>query len=432
MKDNTHINKILHQSTPTLSKEAKATLWSNIETNLSVPVSTPSPYHFTFISARWLAPVALALILVISVGGVGTVAAAEQSKPGDLLYPIERAVENLQLFLASDERSAELQAEFARKRLLELRAIIDEELASLDNETTINASSSATTSDSTKRSVSIATTENTRINFAVSEFVKQLSTVENNDARQAVLSLIKDTDGIIVGEDEEKRVRIEDNKVEFRYEDDETGERIRIREKDGELRVEVKSDDSKDEDKDQDDDSRDSRRTSSATSIDEAEADVFRDTTSVKVELRNGQTLRFTTKATSRAGVVAEIVARTGATSAEVDAVLDFEVEDRSSRTSEQDDDSRDSDERESNDNSDSRDDNDERDDNRSDDSTSQTKIEVEVKNGRAEVKVEQNNQKDEFVLTYINRTALIAEIALKTGLSQTAVSSVLDLEIDD
>jgi hypothetical protein len=65
----------------------------------------------------------------------------------------------------------------------------------------------------------------------------------------------------------------------------------------------------------------------------EVEADVFTDTTVVKVE-RNGTTTVFETGATTTEGVIAAVVNRFDVTSAQVNAVLDFEVEDRASRVS--------------------------------------------------------------------------------------------------
>lgn len=64
----------------------------------------------------------------------------------------------------------------------------------------------------------------------------------------------------------------------------------------------------------------------------EVEADVFTDTTIVKVELENGRKTVFTTTADTRAEVVDVVADRFNLTEAEVEAVLDFEIEDRASR----------------------------------------------------------------------------------------------------
>lgn len=85
-------------------------------------------------------------------------------------------------------------------------------------------------------------------------------------------------------------------------------------------------DEDEDDDRDEDDDS-DSRREL------EVEADVYTDTTIVKVELSDRKTV-FTTTADTRSEVVAAVVERFELTTSEVEAVLEFEVEDRASRAS--------------------------------------------------------------------------------------------------
>ncbi len=65
----------------------------------------------------------------------------------------------------------------------------------------------------------------------------------------------------------------------------------------------------------------------------EVEADVFTNTTIVKVELANGRTTVFETDATTTAGVVAAVADRfSSLTESEIRTALDFEVEDRASR----------------------------------------------------------------------------------------------------
>lgn len=72
------------------------------------------------IYARGLASLALAIVLVVASGGY-VVTAAESSLPGDRLYDVKVAVENLRLNLAASTKArVELQVEFAARRLDEL------------------------------------------------------------------------------------------------------------------------------------------------------------------------------------------------------------------------------------------------------------------------------------------------------------------------
>ncbi|MDP2932503.1 MAG: DUF5667 domain-containing protein [bacterium] len=66
----------------------------------------------------------------------GTVVAAEGSKPGDVLYPVQKAKENVQLTLAgSQEEKAQLLGNFAQKRLNELRQLHQQDKKHVNSQT---------------------------------------------------------------------------------------------------------------------------------------------------------------------------------------------------------------------------------------------------------------------------------------------------------
>ena len=66
---------------------------------------------------------AIAILLGLSVVG-GTAFASTSSKPGDLLFPVKKATEQVRLSLAgSDEAKAQLQSQFAQERVTELGEI---------------------------------------------------------------------------------------------------------------------------------------------------------------------------------------------------------------------------------------------------------------------------------------------------------------------
>jgi hypothetical protein len=65
-----------------------------------------------------------AAITVVLLGGAA-VAASASAKPGDLLYPVKRAAENIELIVHRDPASrARLHLEFAERRLTELSALL--------------------------------------------------------------------------------------------------------------------------------------------------------------------------------------------------------------------------------------------------------------------------------------------------------------------
>ena len=68
-----------------------------------------------------LATVALVALLVVTGSSTGTVLAAQDSTPGELLYPVMRATERVQLALAvTDERESDLRARLMVRRVREL------------------------------------------------------------------------------------------------------------------------------------------------------------------------------------------------------------------------------------------------------------------------------------------------------------------------
>lgn len=69
---------------------------------------------------RWATAILVAVFVFLMAGG-GTVAAASDSMPGDILYPVKMATERVQIaFTFSDGGKAELHAKFAGRRAEEV------------------------------------------------------------------------------------------------------------------------------------------------------------------------------------------------------------------------------------------------------------------------------------------------------------------------
>lgn len=78
-------------------------------------------------SQRGIIPLIVVLVVGATLtGGAATVVAADQAKPGDLLYPVDTAVENVRLALASTEEQITLRQQFAEERLKEVKALVEE------------------------------------------------------------------------------------------------------------------------------------------------------------------------------------------------------------------------------------------------------------------------------------------------------------------
>jgi hypothetical protein len=66
-------------------------------------------------------------ITALSLGGIGTVSASNDALPGDLLYPVKIAAEDIQLLLNDDEGDVDLLLDFMDERLQEMDALKEEE-----------------------------------------------------------------------------------------------------------------------------------------------------------------------------------------------------------------------------------------------------------------------------------------------------------------
>jgi len=87
---------------------------------------------FNWLRGFQLQPVALAicLLLIFTAGPWLTLKASQASLPGDVLYSIKRASEGIQTTVASDDSKAQLQVEFAGRRIEELTKITGDSLTS--------------------------------------------------------------------------------------------------------------------------------------------------------------------------------------------------------------------------------------------------------------------------------------------------------------
>ncbi|MEK7227984.1 MAG: cytochrome b5 domain-containing protein [Patescibacteria group bacterium] len=99
----------------TLSNEEQARVLSSIVAVQKKPLLFNSNKNFMYKS------IIIALVLAVGLGG--TVALADNSVPGDPLFGIDRAVENLRLSLASSEKKNELRISFAGERVKEIERI---------------------------------------------------------------------------------------------------------------------------------------------------------------------------------------------------------------------------------------------------------------------------------------------------------------------
>lgn len=359
-------DRLAHISVEHLSEEERGRLWRSVTVaHARIPRVTPSPYSGWVISrfthSHSMITAAIALMLALSAGA--TVIAADDSRPGDVLFPIDRAAENVRVALARNDKKDELRIRFANERAMEVESIIDEEGERVRLSTTARAKfsgnaaleaalmavSSDDSGDTPDDSDSRKDSEDdikggeriaNGLSVAVGYLTKVSAELEakgNVQAKESVDAVIARLNSKIGEIPEGLRLRLKldsentDNNLRIRVRTEEEGDgngktevrrdgvRTRVEFKNGEIRIESKKDD----------DSRDGFSTNRSGL--EIEADVFTDRTIVQVE-RNGTKELFVTSAKTRADVVAAIATKLNLSIADVDAVLDFEIENRASR----------------------------------------------------------------------------------------------------
>src|SRR3989338_6505305 len=380
MNEEQKIVEALNKSVPTLKASEKEDLWRALEGKLSTPPTPiPSPYLSFFNTKKHMAPIALALILMLSTTGV--VAASNDARPGDTLFLVDQTVEDVRLALASNDSKTRLEAQFAAERLLELSSILEESVnksatasasttssfeaeadvftdvtivkVEINDRKTVFATNAKTraeiVAEISARYGILADTVEAELDFEVEDrasrdeerdtlTISQKNEVRVNDAVAITLGYVLNgsfgdderedlleelsqlIDGVPVKLDND-RLRIKDTNtwVEVRTDDDDSNDH----------------DDDENDDRDEDDDRDDNSRDNSSAF--EAEADVFSNTTIVEVEINDRKTA-VETSAKTREGVVLEIMGRFGEARATVEASLNFEVEDRASRDEDEDD----------------------------------------------------------------------------------------------
>ncbi len=414
MKEEKDIIEKIESSTPEFSRADKVRVWNAIEATLPKSGFIKSPFLFSRVSRHAMSPFIVALIVVLC--GGGTAFASDSARPGDLLFPLDRKIEDVRLRLALTENGREaLRKSLSNERMQELRDIIDESLlVSNTGSSTRTFSHTGTTSAETFLQIEadiftdttvIKIEENDRKSYfetdartrsAIIDAIKgaypSLTTeqidaelnleVEDRASRpkdrgvisleaqgeervslavEEILSFLDDAslseesrDELLTGlfsevddvthhrggssrDDNGNRFEIRTNDDgESRIEIREGDARVRIEEKDGEVRVETREGDDDNESEHQEsrhesDDDVPSARVSQSAFL-QIEADIFTDTTVIKIE-ENDRKSYFETDARTRSAIIDAIKgAYPSLTTEQIDAELNLEVEDRASR----------------------------------------------------------------------------------------------------
>lgn len=196
--------KKLHQVRPKgLTPDEKSMLWANIGHSIEAEdyikahkKISGGPFNLFLYTRKARYIIAGALAGVLTLGSFGTVALADNSRPGDFLFPVELASENIRLRLTSPDNRDELRIQFASERLEEVKELLAlanisfEELAAtniVEEAATTTATSSEETATSTDEVVDDSTDttpENTSADAADEDEDETETATEDEDEQQ--------------------------------------------------------------------------------------------------------------------------------------------------------------------------------------------------------------------------------------------------------
>jgi hypothetical protein len=125
MKQEKDIIEHIEKEAPRPTEYERTLLWASIAPHVGMPMSVSAPIISPYFQYRRYAAVCMVFLLLATTGG--TAYASDAARPGDRLFVIDRAIEDMRLFASRESGRQMLLERFSAERLLELRSILDEE-----------------------------------------------------------------------------------------------------------------------------------------------------------------------------------------------------------------------------------------------------------------------------------------------------------------
>ena len=183
--------------------------------------------------------ITLFIALAVLLGAGGTAVAADSARPGDLLFPVDRAVEEVRAVFTVGEGKAELKIKFAEERLDEMDSILEDESAT----TTPNG-----VSEEAKQNLSQA------LDILTMHLAEIHGAASSTPGIAQAISIIEERLQSRVGDlPQELKIKIRDDRGRIELKTEEGKVKVKI-DSDGEIEVEIEVED---EDDDSNDDSND-------------------------------------------------------------------------------------------------------------------------------------------------------------------------------
>src|SRR3990167_7109093 len=183
--------------------------------------------------------ITLFIALAVLLGAGGTVVAADSARPGDLLFPVDRAVEEVRAVFTVGEGKAELKIKFAEERLDEMDSILEDESAT----TTPNG-----VSEEAKQNLSQA------LDILTMHLAEIHGAASSTPGIAQAISIIEERLQSRVGDlPQELKIKIRDDRGRIELKTEEGKVKVKI-DSDGEIEVEIEVEDEDDDSNDDSDD----------------------------------------------------------------------------------------------------------------------------------------------------------------------------------
>src|SRR3989344_9598601 len=159
----------------------------------------------------------IALMIALGVGGTASV--ADNARPGDVLFGVDRAVENVRLSLAGEEKKNELRIKFAEERVSEIEDLAKED----DDDNSAEGEAADSAEEKAEKAVNVSAGIEQTLNL-----LADVKEQEGEDAR--IDDIITKLNAYVAGLPSDAQIEVGNNKLEIRFEgEDENDDDISVK-----------------------------------------------------------------------------------------------------------------------------------------------------------------------------------------------------------
>ena len=230
-----------------LSDKEQADIWQSIQTNIDTPVS---PFSCLLLTHKNMIQV-IATVMIIALSSFGIVKAADNAKPGDFLFPLDRAIEDIQIKITPKDKKDKLKIKFALERVEEISILLKSAgpIAQSTSTPPVATSTLPVNATSTPTSTGSVVPSDDKISQAIQIAIDYIEKVKNEMEQkgnmQAATALKDIADSLKSGQKNigrfEMEIEKEDDKNKFKIEiKGDRKQKIEIESEDGQIKIKNK------------------------------------------------------------------------------------------------------------------------------------------------------------------------------------------------